>query len=83
MVCSSLGKATSLAPSFSQLPVVPGVGLRAHRLSSIHIGMPIGVDLVQLMFRILILLIVVCAGEEQQAQHSTGWIVPCLSSHPK
>lgn len=47
----SLGKTTSLVPSFPWLSKVLYVGLRTYRLSYVQFGMCFGVILVQLMFR--------------------------------
>lgn len=49
LVCSSLGKAPSLAPRFSQLSEVLHVEFWPHGLFPIHFGMFIGVILVQFM----------------------------------
>lgn len=46
-VCSSLGKATSLAPNFPQLPRVPCAELRLCGISLVPFDMTIGVILAQ------------------------------------
>lgn len=45
LVCSSLGKATSLVPSFPQLPIPLCAGFRPHELLPVHSGMFIGIIL--------------------------------------
>ncbi|EGV96540.1 hypothetical protein I79_000565 [Cricetulus griseus] len=51
LVCSSLGRASSSAPSFPQLPIVLYVELRPHgHFSPVQFGIFIDVIFVQLTF---------------------------------